>query len=57
MIDFIYYTVTLYNKITILRMPSSGLWRRVGIVRTDVSEESVASMFRVEIICELVSYC
>jgi hypothetical protein len=29
-------------------MPSSGMWRRVGLVRTDVSEERVASIFRVE---------
>jgi hypothetical protein len=30
------------------RMPSSEKWRRVGLVRTDVSEELVASFFRVE---------
>jgi hypothetical protein len=29
-------------------MPSSGMWRLVGIVMTNVSEESVASIFRVE---------
>jgi hypothetical protein len=29
-------------------MPSSGMWRRVGLVRTDVSEERVASIFKVE---------
>jgi hypothetical protein len=29
-------------------MPSSGTWHRVGLVRTDVSEESVAPIFRVE---------
>jgi hypothetical protein len=29
-------------------MPSSGIWLRVGLVRTDVSEESVASILRVE---------
>jgi hypothetical protein len=34
-------------------MPSSGLWRRVALVRTDVSEERVASIFRVDRISEL----
>jgi hypothetical protein len=29
------------------RMPSSGIWLRVGLVRTDVSEERVAWIFRV----------
>jgi hypothetical protein len=29
-------------------MPFSEIWRRVGIIRTDVSEERVASIFRVE---------
>jgi hypothetical protein len=29
-------------------MPSSGMYRRVGLVRTDVSEERVASIFRVK---------
>jgi hypothetical protein len=29
-------------------MPSSGIWGRVGLVRTDVSEKRVASIFRVE---------
>jgi hypothetical protein len=33
-------------------MPFSGLWRRVGHVRTDVSEERIASIFRVETIRE-----
>jgi hypothetical protein len=28
------------------------MWRRVGLVRTDVSEERVASVFRVEKIRE-----
>jgi hypothetical protein len=31
-----------------LRMPSSGIWRRVDLVWTDVSEEQIASIFRVE---------
>jgi hypothetical protein len=32
---------------------SSGMLRRVALVRTDVSEESSASIIRVTIICEL----
>jgi hypothetical protein len=31
------------------------MWRHVGLVRTDVSEECVASIFRVERICKLAS--
>jgi hypothetical protein len=31
------------------RMPSSGMWRRVDLVWTDVSEERIVSIFRVEI--------
>jgi hypothetical protein len=26
------------------------MWRRVGLVKTDVSEEDIASIFRVEVI-------
>jgi hypothetical protein len=29
-------------------MPSSATWRRVDLLRTDISEERVASIFRVE---------
>jgi hypothetical protein len=29
-------------------MPSSGMWRRVVLVRTDVSEERTAFIFRIE---------
>jgi hypothetical protein len=29
-------------------MPSFEMWRRVGLLYTDVSEERVASIFRVE---------
>jgi hypothetical protein len=30
------------------RMPSSGMWRRVDLVLTDVSEERITSIFWVE---------
>jgi hypothetical protein len=33
-------------------MPSSGMWGRVGLVRTDVSEERVASILMVKKIRE-----
>jgi hypothetical protein len=29
-------------------MALSGIWRHVGLVRTDVSDEHVASIFRIE---------
>jgi hypothetical protein len=32
----------------IRRMPSSGMWRRVDLVWTDVSEERIAYIFKVE---------
>jgi hypothetical protein len=35
------------------RMPSSGMFRRVFLVRTDVSEERIASIIRVTRIAEL----
>jgi hypothetical protein len=34
-------------------MPSSGMLRRVALVRTDVSEESISSIIRVKRIGEL----
>jgi hypothetical protein len=34
-------------------MPSSEMWRRVSLVRTDISDERVTSVFRVERISEL----
>jgi hypothetical protein len=33
-------------------MMCSGMWRRVGILKTDSSEERVVSIFRVERILE-----
>jgi hypothetical protein len=35
-------------KTTQGRIPSSGMWCRVDLVWTDVSEESITSIFRVE---------
>jgi hypothetical protein len=35
----------------VVRMPPSGMWRRVDLVRTDISDERV-SIFRVEKIRE-----
>jgi hypothetical protein len=51
-------TAILWNylsllQITIWRMPSSGLWRRVDLVGTEVSEACVASIFRLERIGEI----
>jgi hypothetical protein len=37
-------------------MPSSGLWRHVGVVRTDILEECVISIFRVEKISKLTLF-
>jgi hypothetical protein len=34
-------------------MPSSGMLRRIGLVRTDVLEEFIASIIRVERVIEL----
>jgi hypothetical protein len=34
-------------------MPSCGMWLRMCVVRTDVSKELIASVFRLEIIREL----
>jgi hypothetical protein len=36
------------EQVLILRMPSSGMWRRVGLVGAYVSEECVTYIFRVE---------
>jgi hypothetical protein len=42
-------------------MPSSGMWRRVGLLQTDVSEERVASTLftltkKMSTVCILCSY-
>jgi hypothetical protein len=42
--------IKVQNVNDIWRIPSSGMWRRVGILLTDVSEERIASIFRVEAI-------
>jgi hypothetical protein len=34
------------------RMPFTGMWRRIGILLTDVSEERITCIFRVEEIHE-----
>jgi hypothetical protein len=36
-------------------MPSSGAWRLIGLVRTDVSEKHIASIFRGEGIGKLLT--
>jgi hypothetical protein len=37
-----------FSRRWLWRMPSSGMWRRVDLVWTDVSEERITSIFRVE---------
>jgi hypothetical protein len=32
---------------SVWRMPSSGMWRRVDISLTDVSEERIATIFKI----------
>jgi hypothetical protein len=44
-----YFVKVLHNC---WRMPCSGMSCRIGLVRTDVSEERVCSIFRVARICE-----
>jgi hypothetical protein len=41
------------NWICFRTMSTYGMWRRVVLVRTDVSEEHIASIFRVKIISEV----
>jgi hypothetical protein len=38
----------MWKSLFLRRVPSSGMWRRVDLVRTDVSEEHVAPIFRLE---------
>jgi hypothetical protein len=45
--------ILLYPETHLSRMPSSGMWRRVAPVRTDVSQERSASIIRVKGIREL----
>jgi hypothetical protein len=40
------------RNVLLLRMASSGMLRRVAVVRTDVSEELSASFIKVTRICE-----
>jgi hypothetical protein len=42
-----------WNVYSIRRMPSSGMLRRVALVRTDLSEERRSSIIRMTRICEL----
>jgi hypothetical protein len=49
------------NVLTVWWLSSSGRWRRVALIRTDVSEDRIASIFRVNecehIQSEIVSSC
>jgi hypothetical protein len=47
-IHILYVYIYITNLSMERRMPSSGMWRRVDFVWTDVSEERIASIFRVE---------
>jgi hypothetical protein len=38
----------MWTKLIVWRMSSSGMWRYVDLVWTEVSEEGIASIFRVE---------
>jgi hypothetical protein len=45
------------SRLWLCRMPPSGTWRRVSLVRTHVSEERVTSIFRVEeqtVVCKAI---
>jgi hypothetical protein len=46
------YLEILWRQRNEWAVPSSGMWRRVDLVRTDTSKERVASIFRVEKIRE-----
>jgi hypothetical protein len=43
----LYFRSTEFRNLN-LRKQSSGMWYRVEVVLTDVSEERIASIFRVE---------
>jgi hypothetical protein len=43
----------VYRHVSVWRMPSSGMLRRVALVRTDVSEQRISSAKRVTRIGEL----
>jgi hypothetical protein len=45
---FVFVAYNLHYRYRSWRMPSSGMWRRVGLLWTNVSEEHVASIFSVE---------
>jgi hypothetical protein len=45
--------LSILQPLTLLRMVSSEMLRRVALVRTDVSEELSASFIRLTRICEL----
>jgi hypothetical protein len=45
--------IWVFSRWWLWRMPSSGMWSRVALVRTDVLEERIASIIRLTRICEL----
>jgi hypothetical protein len=49
----VHCSVEISVNVSGCRMASSGVLRRVALVRTDVSEELSASFIRVKRICEL----
>jgi hypothetical protein len=40
--------ICVTSKIVKRRIPFSGMWLRVDLVQTDVSEERIASIIRIE---------
>jgi hypothetical protein len=47
------WNIVGFSRRWLWRMPSSGMWHRVALVRNDVSEERTASIFKVTRIGEL----
>jgi hypothetical protein len=45
---FFFFFLVGFEVFTAVTIKYSGMWRRVGLVRTDVSEERFTSIFRVE---------